>query len=415
MRGQIARVPSPTKIRIIVYVGGLVALLGFGSPSGGLLDIPLSFFLKNKLHLDAHELADFKLIAGLPLYLSFIFGLFRDWDPLALGDRGLLIVFGLLTCIVYVLFAFAPVSYTTLLAACLLLTASFLFTAAAQNGLAAFLGQQHEMSGQISAAWNVFLTISTILTFLIGGAVSNKLERAEPDVISQLYFAGAGIMAVVACYGVWKPEFVSSREHRGTEGVKHSWRGLLRNRATYPALLIWLLWNFAPGSATALQYYLQDSLKADDAQWGQWNAIFTASFAPTFLIFGALCRLLTMKTLLIGGTVIAIPQMVPLLFIHTAGGALLAAVPMGLMGGFATAAYLDLIIRSSPQGFEGTVLMMSGSLYFVSSRFGDLIGAEIYGRYGTFTVCVVAISFAYSLIIPLIFLVPHHILLARDN
>jgi ABC transporter substrate binding protein len=31
-------------------------------------------------------------------------------------------------------------------------------------------------------------------------------------------------------------------------------------------VLIWFLWNFAPGSGTPLQYYLQDTLHAKDAQ-----------------------------------------------------------------------------------------------------------------------------------------------------
>jgi hypothetical protein len=40
---------------------------------------------------------------------------------------------------------------------------------------------------------------------------------------------------------------------------------LVRHWPIYPALLIWLLWNFAPGSGTPLQYYLQDTLHAKDA------------------------------------------------------------------------------------------------------------------------------------------------------
>ena len=134
---------------------------------------------------------------------------------------------------------------------------------------------------------------------------------------------------------------------------------LARHWPVYPALLIWLLWNFAPGSATPLQYYLQNTLHAQDAQWGQWNAIFAASFIPTFMVFGVLCRKLPLRTLLFWGTVVAIPQLVPMLFMHSVTGALIAAVPIGLMGGVATAAYLDLIIRSSPRGLEGTTLMMS--------------------------------------------------------
>ena len=41
---------------------------GYGAPSGGLIDIPISFFPKNKLHLKAHEVAEFRLVAAIPLY-----------------------------------------------------------------------------------------------------------------------------------------------------------------------------------------------------------------------------------------------------------------------------------------------------------------------------------------------------------
>ena len=70
----------------------------------------------------------------------------------------------------------------------------------------------------------------------------------------------------------------------------------------------------------------------------------------TFMVFGLLCQRVPLKTLLLWGTVVAIPQMVPLLFIHSVTGALIAAAPIGLMGGIAIAAYLDLIIRSCPRG-----------------------------------------------------------------
>src|SRR5206468_11094043 len=107
----------------------------------------------------------------------------------------------------------------------------------------------------------------------------------------------------------------------------------------------------------------QNTLHAADAQWGQWNAIFGVSFIPTFMLFGVLCQRFALKTLLLWGTAVAVPQVVPLLFIHSVTGALIAAVPIGLMGGVATAAYLDLIIRSCPRGLQGTTLMMSSSLF----------------------------------------------------
>src|ERR1700686_4915348 len=134
--------PPSARQRIFLYLGILIVLLAFGSPSGGLIDIPISFLLKNKLHLTAHEVANFRLVVAIPLYLSFVFGFIRDtWNPLGMRDRGFMLLFGGVTALLYLFFAFTPMSYATLLVAVLLLTASFLFVWSAQNGLTSTIGQ----------------------------------------------------------------------------------------------------------------------------------------------------------------------------------------------------------------------------------------------------------------------------------
>jgi Na+/melibiose symporter-like transporter len=406
--------------RIFLYLGALIVLLAFGAPYGGLIDIPVSFFLKNKLHLQAHEVAEFRLVSAIPLYLSCVFGFIRDmWNPFGMRDRGFMLLFGAFSAGLYVLFALVPVTYVTLLVAVVLLTTSFLFVASAQNGLTSMIGQQNAMSGQISAVWNIFASVPTVVALLFGGALSDLLESRNADQGARILFlVGAAIMACVAAYAAWKPGsvFDNVRTERGTathplEDLKR----LVRHWPVYPALLIWLLWNFAPGSATPLQYYLQNILHAEDAQWGQWNAIFAASFIPTFMLFGLLCQKLPLKTLLFWGTVVAVPQLVPLLFIHSVTGALIAAVPIGLMGGVATAAYLDLIIRSCPPGLQGTTLMMSSGLYSIASRFGDVLGTSLYDDYGGFAICVLAITIVYALILPTLLLVPKGLIATADG
>jgi hypothetical protein len=87
------------RTKIVIYLGVLLVLLGFGSPGGGLIGLPISFVLKNKLHLEAHEMAIFGLIAGAPSYVSFLFGFARDtWNPLGMRDRGFMVLFGALSC-----------------------------------------------------------------------------------------------------------------------------------------------------------------------------------------------------------------------------------------------------------------------------------------------------------------------------
>lgn len=370
------------------------------------------------MHLTAHQVANFRLVAAIPLYLSFAFGFIRDiWNPLGMRDRGFMLLFGGISALLYASFAFTPMSYATLLVAVILLTTSFLFVASAQNGLTSMIGQQHAMTGQVSAAWNVFLSIPTVAALLIGGTLSGMLEEKGPgQAVRILFLVGAAIMTAVALYALWKPRevFDNVRIEGDGQPVKDLTR-LVRHWPIYPALLIWLLWNFAPGSTTPLQYYLQNTLHATDAQWGQWNAIFAAFFIPTFIVYGLLCRRFPLRTLLLWGTVLAVPQMVPLLFINTMTQALIAAVPIGLMGGLATGAYLDLIIRSCPRGLQGTTLMMSNSLYFVVVRFGDVLGTNLYDRYGGFTVCVIAITIVYALILPALLLVPRHLIATADG
>jgi hypothetical protein len=414
-----AELPISTRVRVLLYLGVLVLLIGFGPVYLGLFDVPVSFFLKNQMHLSAPQVAIFRVITGVPLYLSFLWGFARDvWRPFGMRDRGYMVVFSVVTAALYLAFGYIHMTYWTLLIAVVALTSSILFVVGAQSGLTSTIARQHVMSGQVSAVWNIFLSIPTLIVFFVGGALSDRLDKLPLDAAAhQLFLLGAGIAAVIALYALWRPRIVYDNVRAEDSG--RSFFGdigrLLRHKPVYPALLIWLLWNFAPGSVTPLQYYLQNTLHAPNSVYGDWNAIFAGSFIPTFMVFGLLCRRFSLRTLLIWGTVVAVPQMVPLLFLKTIAGSLIGAAACGLMGGVATAAYYDLLIRSCPKGLEGTILMMSVSLYFVASRFGDILGTNLYEHFGGFTICVIAITVVYALILPAIWLVPRALIATPDG
>jgi MFS family permease len=410
---EISPVPLPPAERrgAFIYLGALTFLVSLADPNGGLMDIPVSFFLKNKLHLEASEVARFRLIAGIPLYLSFVFGLLRDtWNPFGIKDRGLMAIFAAIGTCLYLAFAFAPGTYGNLLAAMALLTMCTLFVASAQSGLASTLGQQHAMSGQVSALWNIFASLPAVVALVLGGHLSERLEIEHSDTAARMLFlVGAATMAAIFLYSALRPKSVFDNIHleHGTKFTPlQDLQRLARHRPAYCALTIWLIWNFGPGSATPLQFYLQNTLHASDTDWGVWNAIFVGSFIPAYMLFGLLCQRVSLKRLLFWATIVAIPQFIPLLFAHGMSQALIIAAAMGLMGGMATAAYLALLIRSCPHGLQGTTLMMSGALYYVSSRFGDVLGTYLYDKYGGFYVCVVLTTFSYVLILPMLWLIP---------
>ncbi|HEX3699791.1 MAG TPA: MFS transporter [Phenylobacterium sp.] len=416
MSEQPAEIP---RTRVLFYMAGLMLLVGFGSPAGGLIDVPISFFLKNKLHLAAHEVANFKLAASIPLYVGMVFGFARDrWNLFGRKDRGMLIVFGLICAAVYAGFAAAAPSYLFLTLAVLASLVAWSFTRAAEQGLASMAGQQLAMTGWMSVVWSVCASVPYLTAYAAGGLLSQFLEGQDAArAASILFLVGAGVMALVALYGVWKPKPVY--DHLQTEESQvnplQDLGRLLRHWPVYPALACYFLWSFAPGSGTPLQYYLQNTLHASDLQWGEWNAIFAAAFIPTYLLYGALCRRFTARTLLFVGTFIGIPQFVPLYLIHSVDGAMWVAAYIGLTGGLATSAYIDLLMRSAPRALQGTIMMAAGSLYWVAIRFGDVLGTNLYDRAHSFGACVIAVTLTYALILPVILTVPRRLISTREG
>jgi MFS family permease len=415
-----AVLPASARRRLYAFLGLLVVLMAFGSPSGDLFEVALTLLLKNKLHLSASDISGFRAIIALPLYFSVLFGLVRDrWTPFSMNDRGLLLLFGSVTAGLYVALAFLPVTYATLLGSLLLLRVSFRLVSSAENGILASLGREHAMSGQISSLWNVLLSLIGLVGLLLAGTVSGLLEQADSDRAFHLLFLGcAAVVCGIVLYAWLRPAVVFDNIRSYRDERMHPFediKRLVRHWPLYPALLIMMLWTFAPGSDTALLFYLQNNFHATDAAWGVFNAIFVASFIPTTAVFGFLCTRLPLRKLLLWGTLIGVPQMIPLMYIRSMSDALLAATAMGLMGGVAMASYMALIIRSCPPGLEASTLLMSAALNIAVLRAGDILGTRLYEQFGGFAACVTAITIVYALILPLLLLVPRDLIATPDN
>ncbi|MGH6986256.1 MAG: MFS transporter [Caulobacteraceae bacterium] len=413
------RLDSAQRTRLLGYAGGLMLLAAFAAPSGNLIGIPVIFFLKNKLHLNAPSLAIFNALVSLPLYFGFVFGLLRDrWSPFGLGDRGHFILFGLSAMAAYAIIAQIPPTYALLLIGLIVVTCFSQVVFGAANGIFSSMGQRHLMPGQASTVLNVVGFATVVAASLLGGVFSNALEgRGVEMAAKELFLVGSGLMAALALLAVLGPRSLyTAHASRPTSRIFEDLVRLPRHKAIWAPFLLLLLWNFAPGLATALQYHLADQLHATDAQVGAFYAIFWGCELLTALLYGWVCQRVRLSRLLFWGTVVAIPQMIPLLFAHSAQGALMAAVPVGLMGGFVSAAYLDLAIRSCPAGLQGTMMMLvTSSAYFIALRAGDVWGANIYQNRGGFTAVLWVTTAVYALQLPVLLLAPRALTATRDG
>jgi Na+/melibiose symporter-like transporter len=271
----------------------------------------------------------------------------------------------------------------------LLVMTSYRFVAAAYQGLLALVGQEQMMSGRLSALWQIVSSLPYILGALASGWVA---ENLPPD---KTFLLVAGLCLIVAAFALWSPAAVFAKLYDKPAAKGSNLLGdlkrLVRHRAIYPAVAINLLFNFGPGSNTPLQFYLTDKLHASDAVYSNYIAVFVVAFVPMFFVYGWLCNRVSLNRLLWWGTLITVPQMVPLAFIHSAG--------------------------SCPPGLQGTLMMLVDGGIVLAQRGSDLLGSRIYNSSPThgFLYCVIATTAVYASILLVLPTIPKALVSTSDG
>ena len=407
---------SRSRRTVFGYFGILTFLIYIASPHNYLLDIASSYLLKNQLHATASQISLFRVLTAAPIYVSFLFGLSRDlWNPFGLRDRGFLLLFGSAALLTYLTLSALRLSYVSLFVGMILAMIAFRFIAAASQGLMALVAQEQLMSGRLSALWQIIAMAGTFVAGVGGGYVAGHLTYA------QIFWVLAAITGPIGLIGLCKPKAVFATVYdkpqaRGLDFIGDVKR-LAKHRAIYPPILIIFLFQFTPGLNTPMQFYLSNTLHAPDAVYGEFNGLVSASFIPAFLIYGFLCKRLPLKTLLWIGSIVTVPQLVPLAFIRSGNEALILAVPMGLMGGLAVCAFADLTMRSCPNGLQGSLMMLVEGIGLLSLRASDAFGSAVYDAnpHKGFLYCVIATTLVYALILPILLLIPKEIIASTEE
>jgi len=317
--------------------------------------------------------------------------------------------------VVFAWMAYSELSYSGLFIGMFLVMFFWRFVAAGQWGLLALVGQEQLMSGRLSALWNIISSVPYIAGALASGWIAEHLPPRQTFLLMVV------LSLLMFLFAFWKPKAVFGHAYDAPQAKGADLMGdikrLLKHRAVYPAVLIMFLFQFAPGSNTPLQFYLTDKLHASDAIYTDYYAIFAVAFIPMFFLYGWLCKRVSLKTLLWWGTIITVPQMIPLALVNSPEQALWLALPIGMMGGIAAGAYYDLAMRSCPPGLQGTLMMMVDGVYMLSYRGGDIVGAKIYASSPVhgFFYCALATTAVYALILPALLLIPRELIATADG
>jgi len=239
-------------------------------------------------------------------------------------------------------------------------------------------------------------------------------RRVVPD---GAYWPAFFVTLVIAMQSFWRLAAASDFEsdlgprEKGFAAITR----LIRHRPLWPAAAIYFLWNFGPGWGTPMFYHLTEHVGISSELFGTFTALQSLFFLPTTLLYGFLCTRAPLSRLLWWGTIVAILQG-PIMFLAQGpASTIMVAILYGLSGGFATAAYIDLIMRSCPKGLEGTAMMMANtSMFAIAGTAGNLLGSWIYST-GGFASAVIITTLATALIVPVLRAVPPALTSTHDG
>jgi MFS family permease len=399
------------QFEVLAYFGILNIAIGLGSPLG-IAAIPISYFLKDSLHLTPVRLAVFLAIVSIPVCAGFMFGFIRDrWRSSRWGDRKYMLVCALVATGAYLWLTTSTIDYFKLLTLVLVVVTVYVMIFAAAQALMTGVAQAHGMTGRLSVVFGFGYFVPAVMSALAGGWL---VEHAS---VRGTFLIAAGVTLIIAAQSFWRldaaSEFESQLVH--TESGFTALRRLLAHQPLWPAAAIYFLWNFSPGWGTPMFYHLTEHVHISSELFGTFTALQSAFFLPTTLLYGFLCVRAPLSRLLWWGTIVAILQG-PIMFLAQGPlSTIVVAVLYGLSGGFATAAYIDLIMRSCPKGLEGTAMMVSQtSAFALAGNSGNLLGSWIYSK-GGFAWAVIITTLATALIVPVLRAIPPELTATRDG
>jgi MFS family permease len=405
--------------QIALYFLLVMLFYTLGTPgSNGLANIPIQYYLKDRLRFDPVQTASFNFITGLPLYVGFALGYLRDrWRPFGKGDLGYLLLTPPLIAAGYLWLALSPLTYNGLVIATLLSTAFGVLLGAAIQGLMTEVAQRNAMAGRLS----VVVMLTTNLPSIISPAAGGWLTEHRPP---QFTFFLAAVMALtVTVAALWRPKAVFAKVQTDTRsaadvGSFQTLRTLLRHptiaRSVYLPAIIMFLWSFSPGWGTPLFYYLTNTVKFSPEQYGNFGSIQNATTFLVAFFYLVLCRRFRLIGLLWLGTVLGVVGAPLVLIIHGWPAAVFVAVFTGGANSIAVSAYYDLLIRACPKHLEGAVFMLSAGMYALAGTCSDVFGSWLYDR-GGFGLALFVTALLTAAVLPCLPFLPRHLVIYRDG
>ncbi|CAN5194338.1 hypothetical protein BH09SUM1_BH09SUM1_07290 [soil metagenome] len=348
----------------------LVGIATFATTFGNPLvigSIPFSLTLKDDLGVGPLGIAMFFLTAAIFWYLKPLIGLAIDRTVPRQSFARALVVFAIVAEVVWVVIAFVPASYASLLLGAISLNGAIAAASSIAGGLVVESGQAHSATGRTNAA-----SMSLRHVGYIGAGLLSGYLAVWP--IGILCRIGAATMAILAISAlILAPK--KTEEATAPAAETFAWRQIFASRPLMMVALMAFLLEVAPGFNTPLLFLQRDVLHFGPEFLGWLTVVASVAGIAGALLYTVLCKRMSIYAILV--VTIALEAMTTMgyLFYSNADAAIVLTLLKGVATTLALMPILDLAARATPRlvACGGFALIMS--VQRLSTHLSDVSGS----------------------------------------
>jgi MFS family permease len=350
---------------------------GLGQAQVGLISQPVNYYLKQVFGWTPVQVTAYLTVLTLPWLIKPLYGMFSDFVPLfGYRRKAYLIVSNAAAAIAY--FWITQVTQPGAMVTLLALTAYGMAISSTLCGAVLVEnGQKFRASGAfVNQQW-LWFNIAAVASSAIGGFL---VQRLAP--VSALHWAAA-IVGAAPFAVVFGSVFLISEERTPIrmDALKSALRGFLATFRSRPVLIVALFlffYNFSPGFATPLYYYMTDTLKFSQGFIGVLGSISSVGWIVGAFIYSRLLKHMTSKRLLNLSIALGVAGNLAFLFFSGEATAIVAYFGSGIAAMIAYVASLTLAADYCPRKSEGFAYAILMSVANLAGTASDNAGSYLF-------------------------------------
>lgn len=365
--------------RLMILIALVNVAEGLGQ-TGGLINQPLVYFLKDHLGWAPDQVTRFIAILIIPWVIKPIYGLISDFLPVFGYRRKPYLILANLLSVAGLLWMTGLLSATTIMIALFITAFGMAASSTITEAVMVENGNRLGTSGKFLNQQWLWFNAATIVASLGGGWFAGHLPPASA------FHKAAAIACiaplVVAALAWWMVgEQRSAAKPIENDAAQDPRRGLppiLKSRTLWVTALFLFIWNIVPGFGTPLYYYMSDSLKFHQGFIGTLGAVASIGSVIGGLAYTWLSRKVNLSKLLYFSLAVTTVGQFGYLWLHDPTSALIINFVNGLFGMFALVSSLTVAAHAAPQKAAGFVFALLMSVNNLSAQLANNLGAWLY-------------------------------------